>query len=86
MNLPGLWEGSAETLEDLLCGHADGWTSSVARAASRLLGKGGISTMLSRLAEDRFDRFAKRDRAEERGWAVSAPAVDAVTPKADDLD
>jgi hypothetical protein len=85
VNVPGVWEGSADRLEDLLCGHVEGWTSTVARAASRLLGKTGASTMLSRLAEDRFDRFAKRDRAEERGWQIGAPAVATYAPQAEDV-
>lgn len=72
VNKPGVWEGSAETLENILCGHIEGWTSSVARAASRLLGKSGASTMLSRLREDRSDRVDKRDRAHERGWMIGA--------------
>ncbi|MBB5038252.1 hypothetical protein HNQ64_002510 [Prosthecobacter dejongeii] len=83
-NTPWVWEGSAEKLEELLCGHVEGWTSSVARAASRLLGKAGAATMLSRLAEDRIDRIAKRDRAEFRGWAIAASADEMDAPKAED--
>lgn len=73
VNQEGVWEGSAEMLENILCGHIEGYESSVARAATRLLGKSGASTMLSRLREDRSDRVDKRDRYDVRGWMIGAP-------------
>ena len=72
-NQPNVWQGSAEMLEDLLCGHMDGWTSSVGRSATRLIGKGSLISMLQRLREDRIDRVDKGDRAEQRGWQIAAP-------------
>lgn len=74
-NQPGVWQGSAEMLEDMLCGHVDGWTSSVSRPASRLLGKGSLISMLQRLREDKVDRVDKGDRATARGWRISAAPV-----------
>ncbi|MCA0450371.1 MAG: YbhB/YbcL family Raf kinase inhibitor-like protein [Proteobacteria bacterium] len=74
VNQPGVWEGSAEMLEDFLCGHKDGWGSSVARSAMRLMGKGSLPAMLARLREDQPERVDKRDRANMRGWAIAAPA------------
>lgn len=81
---PNVWRGGAEDLEDLLCGHVEGWSCNVARAASRLLNKAGASTMLSRLKEDRAERVAKSDRADSRGWLIQAPMQpDQPTPEAD---
>ena len=79
VNAPDVWRGGADDLEALLCGQNEDVTSSVAKAALRLLGKGGIPTMLSRLKEDRFDRVAKADRGDSRGWAIAAPANAAET-------
>ena len=83
MNEDYVWEGSAEMLEDLLSGNVDGWTCSVSRSASRLLGRAGASTMLARLREDRVDRVDKRDRDSVRGWAVAAPAASNMTAEPD---
>ncbi len=83
VNQPDVWEGSAEMLEDLLSGNVDGWTCSVSRSASRLLGRAGASTMLARLREDRVDRVDKRDRDTVRGWAVAAPAASNMTAEPD---
>ena len=85
-NQADVWHGSAELLEDLLCGHKEGWTSNVGRAASRLMGKGSLVSMLQRLQEDRPDRVGKKDRAEFRGWMISAPVGQRgaeLTPKGD---
>ena len=73
VNQPGVWEGSAEMLEDLLCGHKEGWKSSVMRSASRLMSKGSLPAMLARLREDQPDRVDKHDRAKLRGWMICAP-------------
>lgn len=72
-NIPRLWEGTAEKLEELLTGAVPGWESSVGKPASKLLHKAQITTMLSRLREDQSDRVDKRDRAEAKGWAIEAP-------------
>ena len=69
----GVWEGSAEMLEDFLCGHKEGWSSSVMRSATRLMSKGSLPAMLARLREDQPDRVDKRDRIKVRGWAICAP-------------
>lgn len=84
VNHPGLWRGTAELLEELLTGELEGWTSSVAKAAKRLLNRTGAANMLSRLAADRVDRVAKGDTSQARGWLIAAPAAQAMTPKADD--
>ena len=73
VNVPGVWEGSAEMLEDFLCGHKEGWSSSVMRSATRLMSKGSLPAMLARLREDQPDRVDKRDRIKVRGWAICAP-------------
>jgi hypothetical protein len=72
-NIPRLWEGTAEKLEELLTGQVPGWESSVGKAALKLLHKAQITTLLSRLREDCSDRVDKRDRAEAKGWAIEAP-------------
>lgn len=72
-NVPRLWEGTAEKLEELLTGQVPGWESSVGKPAMKLLNKAQITTLLSRLKEDRSDRVDKRDRAEAKGWAIEAP-------------
>lgn len=76
-NQANVWQGSAEMLENLLCGHLDGWTSTVSRSAIRAIGKGSLISMLQRLREDCADRVDKGDRAEQRGWRIAAP----VTPQ-----
>ena len=73
VNENGVWEGSADRLEELLTGNVSGWISSVGKPATRLLQKTQITTLLSRLKEDVYERVDKRDRAEVRGWAIAAP-------------
>lgn len=75
----GVWQGSAELLEEMLCGHVNGWTSSVSRPVSRLLGKGRLISMLQRLREDKGDRVDKGDSATGRGWRISASPAAATT-------
>ncbi len=72
-NVDRLWEGTAEKLEELICGQVPGWDSSVGKPASKLLNKTQITTLLSRLREDQSSRVDKRDREEARGWAIEAP-------------
>lgn len=73
LNDVGIWEGTAEKLEELLTGNVSGWFSSVGKPATKLLAKSQITTLLSRLKEDALERVDKRDRAEARGWRVGAP-------------
>lgn len=73
VNDTGIWQGTAEKLEELLCGNVSGWTCSVGKPASKLLAKAQITTLLSRLKEDAVERVDKRDRAEARGWMIGAP-------------
>jgi len=84
VNIPNVWRGTAEVLEELLTGELEGYTSNVAKAAKRLLNRTGAANMLSRLAADRIDRVCKGDTSQARGWIIAAPAAQAMTPKADE--
>jgi hypothetical protein len=69
----GVWQGSAEDLEKLLCGEMEGIESSVAKAAIKLCKFGEMAHRLSSLKEDRPDRIDNTRTNKARHWRIGAP-------------
>lgn len=75
VNEPGVWQGSAEDLEKLLCGEVEGIESSVAKAALKLCRFGDMAHRLSSLKEDKSDRVDNCRTNKSRHWRIGATPV-----------